>query len=135
MTDALDKTLWIDLLGKKFAQFGRGPEEYDCYGLVMEIFRRRGIIIPDVKYGQSVEDKNSAFVANEKGGWYRCAMRPGAALAFRTAGYIQHCGVCIDYERFIHASENHGAVLVGHLSRGFPRHNKLLAGVYDHVER
>lgn len=133
MTNALDQSLWVDLLGKKFGTYGRGPEKYDCFGLVMEIFRRRGIIVPDVKYGDEVEAKHAAFSANKDTGWFRCAMRPGAALAFRTGGYIQHCGVAIDHERFIHASENHGCVLVGHLSRGFPRHIKSLAGVYDYV--
>jgi cell wall-associated NlpC family hydrolase len=36
-----------DLIGKKFNYGGRGPMEYDCYGLVMEIYRRSGIYLPD----------------------------------------------------------------------------------------
>ncbi len=36
-----------DLLGKSFQYGGRGPLEYDCYGLVMEIYKRRGVSLPD----------------------------------------------------------------------------------------
>jgi cell wall-associated NlpC family hydrolase len=36
-----------DLIGKSFQYGGRGPFEYDCYGLVMEIYKRRGMELPD----------------------------------------------------------------------------------------
>jgi cell wall-associated NlpC family hydrolase len=44
---------YVDLLGKEFFYGGRGPDRFDCYGLVREIYRRRGIELPDV---QSVTD-------------------------------------------------------------------------------
>ena len=41
------KLKYEDLLGKKFKYNGRGPDEYDCYGLVKEIYNRLGIELPE----------------------------------------------------------------------------------------
>lgn len=46
---------YIDLLGKRFEYGGRGPDAYDCYGLYMEIQRRRGVIVPDVNSPSEAE--------------------------------------------------------------------------------
>lgn len=37
-----------DLIGKKYLHNGRGPEAYDCYGLVIEIARRMGKTVKDI---------------------------------------------------------------------------------------
>ena len=44
---------YTDLLGKPFKYGGRGPLEYDCYGLCMEIYKRLGRELPD--YGSAVQ--------------------------------------------------------------------------------
>lgn len=41
------KILYSDLVCKPYADFGRGPEAYDCYGVVIEVFRRAGHEFPD----------------------------------------------------------------------------------------
>lgn len=38
---------YTDLLGAEFAFGGRGPDRFDCYGLVREIYSRRGILLPE----------------------------------------------------------------------------------------
>jgi cell wall-associated NlpC family hydrolase len=38
---------YIDLLAAPFAWGGRGPQTFDCYGLCMELYKRRGIILPE----------------------------------------------------------------------------------------
>ncbi len=45
---------YSDLIGKDFKCGGRGPLEYDCYGLAMEIYRRLGIELPDFGSSPSV---------------------------------------------------------------------------------
>ena len=42
-----------DLIGKPFRFGGRGPLEYDCYGLCIEVYRRKGIALPD--YGSAIQ--------------------------------------------------------------------------------
>ncbi len=44
---------YADLIGKGFKYGGRGPLEYDCYGLAMEIYRRLGIELPE--FGSAIQ--------------------------------------------------------------------------------
>jgi len=37
-----------DLLGKSYKAHGRGPDAYDCYGLVIEVEKRLGHTMPDL---------------------------------------------------------------------------------------
>ena len=39
---------WVsEYIGKKYEFGGRGPDAFDCWGLVMDVFKRRGIDLPD----------------------------------------------------------------------------------------
>ena len=42
----LPYALWHDLLGKPFRDGGRGPHEFDCVGLLLELQRRLGHAVP-----------------------------------------------------------------------------------------
>lgn len=129
----LDRSLWIDLLGIPFKQFGRDLKGLDCFGLVMTIYKRRGIIVPDIKYGNTDADRNQAITSPKNlQGWVNTELSPGVAVALRRNGLVQHCGVCIDEDRFIHASEDHEAVMVAKFSRNNNFHKKLVAGFYDY---
>lgn len=129
----LDRGLWIDLIGVPFKQFGRDIKGIDCFGLVMLIYKRRGIIVPDIKYGDTDEERNQAITSPKNlEGWSKVDLSPGVAVALKRNGLVQHCGVCIDHDRFIHASEDHSSVVVGHFSRNGNFHKKLIAGFYDY---
>jgi len=41
--------MFSDLLHAKFKLNARGPKEYDCYGLYLEVNKRIGKIVPDVE--------------------------------------------------------------------------------------
>ena len=132
---ALDPALWLDLVGKPVVFHGRGPDTYDCYGLVLEIYKRRGIVMPDLVYPNS-EAAHATLFANgiATWGWKPCEMRPGATLAFRRGNAVQHVGVAIDSDRFIHATEDFGQVVVSKLSSRFPiPFQNRLQGVYDYA--
>lgn len=44
-------TDYTDLVGIKYKPHGRSKEEgFDCYGIVIEVLRRNGIVFPDVYY-------------------------------------------------------------------------------------
>ena len=36
-----------DLIGRRYELGARGPERYDCWGLLVEIFRRAGVTLPE----------------------------------------------------------------------------------------
>ncbi len=39
--------IYSDLLGKEFRYGGRGPDAYDCYGLMIELRKRAGLYVPE----------------------------------------------------------------------------------------
>ena len=107
--------MFDDLIGKPWKFGSRGPYEYDCWGLAMEVCRRLGIEIPDFAAGcpyaqreidgvrRSFED-NFTPVGNPV---------PGDIVAFRypTPMYVGHMGVIVGDPHFLHMRENTGAVM------------------------
>ncbi len=93
-----------DFVGKDFAWGGRGPDTYDCYGLVKAVQAARGIELPEYA---SVSDKalihqlvmaeRELFVPLERPEPW-CVV----ALAIHPR-FVSHVGVVIDdSRRFIH---------------------------------
>lgn len=96
-----------DLIGTPFKMFGRTKEGLDCYGLVIEVEKRFGKIIPDFMFDckefQRVE--NSIPHINVKKSDY---IAEGMILQFRTFDGRLHVGVALDKKTFIHATETQG---------------------------
>lgn len=128
----LDPIFWREFVGLSFKFRGRGPDSYDCYGLLMAVYAKRGIIIPDVLYGSSTEEVNDALVAHGNiKGWHPAECAPGIGVMFRRiSGAASHVGVMIDDDEFIHATEDLGQVALSRLSRGY---SKRVIGFYDYV--
>jgi len=101
-----------DLLGKKFEYGGRGPDVYDCWGLLMELYRRRGIVIPD--YESPTDWKEiAAMIGQEIVAWTECKEEPGATVLMRMASEPHHVGMYLGMGRFIHIHQNrNGGVCV-----------------------
>jgi cell wall-associated NlpC family hydrolase len=121
MTD-LAPRFWADLIGLPFRPLARGPEAYDCWGVFLEIFRRRGIVIPDWTYPDDEGAHADALLAGlARGGWRETEVSPGVGLLFRSRQSLlpQHVGVAIDGDRFVHATVDRGQVCIERLSRGF----------------
>lgn len=99
---------YADLIGKPFAHGGRGPESYDCYGLVREMFRRAGIETPSY-LGQD-EDKLAMIriLANIQK-WKRIEAREGAMVLLRLPDTL-HVGYIMPYGRMIHTWDRSGGV-------------------------
>lgn len=51
-----------DLMGKPYAENGRGPGSYDCNGLFCEIARRLGRYLPQYDTPETDDEKNELFV-------------------------------------------------------------------------
>lgn len=117
---------YSDLIGAPFAYGGRGPKEYDCYGLLIEIYRRSGIRVPD---HASSDDRSliEQWVNEELRLWEECDPFRGAAMLVRVQGLLCHVGICLGNDRFLHTWEGTGGVCVERLSlwgrrvRGFYR--------------
>lgn len=101
-----------DLIGKPFERGGRGPDAYDCFGLVMELMRRDGAAaIPDYPAPPDLSDVEKV-VKEVIGDWKECEPRPGCVILFRIKGYGCHVGYLLDRRRFVHTWEgSHGVTI------------------------
>lgn len=100
----VDSEVLLDLIGKPFQWGGRGPEAYDCYGLVLEVYRRKGYKLPDF---QSPEDRRRVLglVDDAKPSFIEVSPEPGAIVLMNLEPYGAHVGLLLPYGRLIHASE------------------------------
>jgi cell wall-associated NlpC family hydrolase len=97
-----------DLIGKPFKRGGRGPESYDCAGLVVEVLRRRNISlsIPDTPVIEHLQALSMARILRAR--WVDVEQPlPGCVVFFRP----DHVGVILDRWRFIHADQACGVCI------------------------
>jgi murein DD-endopeptidase len=93
-----------DLLEREYEHGGRGPDKYDCYGLAIEIYRRRGISLPEV---HEINDRELIHAKIDH--YASCFVKidnpvPFCIVTFMiVAPYTTHIGVVLsDTYRFIH---------------------------------
>lgn len=123
-------TCLADLIGVEFEYGGRGPEAYDCWGLVMECSRRwSGLELPDYRSSSS-PDRNAVVMAQEAERLWRRLDRPvpGSVIIMRVKGFGAHVGFVHTKTRFLHALENFG-VLEGRLAQ----YHRQIIGAYEYV--
>lgn len=100
-----------DLIGVPFEYGGRGPDTFDCYGLVMEIHRRKGIELPDY-LSPSVQEEIAAIFSTQVVRWEEVPRAPGTVVVLRVGDLFSHCGYMLDNERMIHAWRATGGVMI-----------------------
>lgn len=124
---------YADLVGKPFMWGGRGPEHYDCYGLLMEMFARAG---KPIRQFSSTSDLIAIANMMESHGstWVETACAPGVCVAFKMpvkqgdkwVRRITHVGFMVSNDRMIHTWEQSGGVVRERLDIWRPR----IAGFY-----
>lgn len=118
-----------DLIGTPFDYGGRGPDAYDCYGLLMELMKKDGITIADFR-----STDNISVIAKMMGEniylWRRCEKKPGCGILFRIKGLGAHVGYLLDDgTSFVHTWEGSGGVLIESLADWEHR----IMGFYEYV--
>jgi cell wall-associated NlpC family hydrolase len=100
-----------DLIGKPFADGGRGPDAFDCWGLAQEVYRRFGVCLPDYR-----------IPAFNKAGIFNCYQAvksnyievsgnlPVPCLVFLrfNSPVGNHVGIYLGDGKFIHARQKTG---------------------------
>lgn len=117
-----------DLIGVPFAYGGRGPDRFDCYGLLRHLYRADGIELPDY-LSPSDGPRIAALMMGELRLWERLE-KPlaGAALLIRVPRGM-HCGYYLGNDEFVHTWEASGGVLI---ERGSIWQNRIM-GYYRYV--
>ena len=97
-----------DLLGKPYKTHGRGPDGYDCYGLVIEVERRLGRNLPDLyKIFEKKSDVRNVTLSTEATGLTKTDTPSfGDIIVFRKKGRADHVAVYLKNGDFIHCDCN-----------------------------
>jgi cell wall-associated NlpC family hydrolase len=118
---------WVDLIGKPFRWGARGPDAFDCYGLVVEMNRRAGHAVPPYVSPTDSQDIARLITGEAITRWMPCKPRPGALITFRIGRHVSHVGYLLPRERFIHCWERTGGVTVERLDEW----ERRIAGYYE----
>jgi len=103
-------------LGHRYVWGAEGPNTFDCSGFTQYVYRKsRGVRLPRVSRKQAYYGK---YVT-------RSQLRPGDLIFFDTShrrrGYVNHVGIYIGNNMFIHASSARHRVVITSLNRPFYR--------------
>jgi cell wall-associated NlpC family hydrolase len=108
--------LVTDLVGVPFIDGGRGPEGYDCWGLVCEVFKREGITLKD--YNLCCHDSEGfySFFKEELPQWTRhehpnIPSPSVVAIRFNHPVFVNHVGAYIGDGKFLHTREKIGVCI------------------------
>lgn len=110
---SLPPRILSDLIGVPYRLDGRGPSEYDCAGLFVEVQRRLGILMQIPATPLTVERQAHTMLHILRREWCEVLRpRPGACVFFPQE---LHVGTVIDGSRFLHTSEELGYAHIDHL--------------------
>lgn len=132
---------YADLIGVPFVEGGRTREGLDCWGVVLELYRREGIVLKDpfacetqASVKQTQRENAEVWIARHFDQWRRVSDPAwGRVAAFRDVdGAAVHVGVLVEPGKFVHALKKSG-VVVGKLDRA-PWCDNLM-GIYAYCPR
>lgn len=93
-----------EFVGLPFAERGRGPEAFDCLGLLIEVQRRvfgRTIADPACTFAGGLRPENRAVLEGQV--VEVTDPKAGDALLFREAGRALHVGIVVDHRSMLHS--------------------------------
>ena len=104
-----------DLIGKPYKTGGRGPANYDCWGICMAAASRAGIDLPDIDVPDGDELKGKAIAEQKQNNFRKIgAARPYSIALFRIidddSQIKWHVGLVLENCRnFLHTTGKMGA--------------------------
>lgn len=102
-------------LGISYIYGGASPRGFDCSGFTKYVFSKIGINLPHQAKRQM--EKGTAIQS-------KAELLPGDLVFFKTKGssIVNHVGIYLGDNRFIHASSGYGAVRISPLDSGYYYH-------------
>jgi cell wall-associated NlpC family hydrolase len=100
-------------LGKRYVWGATGPRTFDCSGFTSYVCKKSGVCVPRTSLKQSRTGKR----VNRK------QLKPGDLVFFDTSkrrrGYVNHVGIYLGNNKFIHASSAKHKVIITSLEKPF----------------
>jgi len=113
--DKIDNIDYLDLLHCKFTYKGTTKEEgFDCFTLVIEMGKRRGIKVPNInRINIKLDQTPLLFEKQENHDLFKEVQRAKDTLVLlkNPFGAIGHVGYMLDRNHFIHMSTDEGCVV------------------------
>lgn len=105
MSTALAPRLYADLIGKPFVDGARGPDAFDCWGLLQCVLRRMGHEPTDFPSNPALL---RPALHDEWQPLDPCEVRAGDGILLRSLNprYEWHVGMVVDLGRMLHARES-----------------------------
>lgn len=123
----LDHRLYADLIGTPFRDGARGPDAFDCWGLLQAVLRRMGHFPTDFPSDpallfQAITDEWQHIE-------HAAQVHPGDGILLRSTNpkYQWHVGVVIAPGHFLHAREAANVCVERYDS---PAYRRRIAGFY-----
>lgn len=99
-----------EYIGLPYQDGARGPEAFDCWGLVRHVLAREfHVKLPAYEYGATASERQAVITALRP--QYREVPPMPGAIALCSVAGRPHVGVCIDADHVLHAREGTGSVL------------------------
>jgi cell wall-associated NlpC family hydrolase len=114
-----------DLIGKPFQYGGRGPDSFDCYGLVREMSARQGLTLPDY-VTPNTELGIAMLLSNEQRLWEEAPRQACSVVAIRVGRLVSHVGFMISEFEMLHVWKHGGGVCVERMDEW----ERRIAGFY-----
>lgn len=124
-----------DLIGKPYKNNARGPNAFDCWGLVLEVMRRAGVYIPDIEVPADEIQKGKIVSVQKRDNFIRLnGPEPFCLVLFRITDDKSkikwHVGVVLENCcRFIHTTGKMGVNISG---LGEPVWRLFIEGFYKY---
>ena len=100
-------------LGKRYVWGATGPYTFDCSGFTSYVCKKSGVCVPRTSIDQSKTGKRIS----------RHNLKPGDLVFFDTSkrhrGYVNHVGIYLGHNKFIHASSAQKKVIITSLEKPF----------------
>lgn len=130
MPDAITLPTYSDLIGKPFKLGGRGPDSFDCYGLVQEVYKRANTTIPDYLRPEHLAAAHEV-VEHGVREWEAVPQMVGSVAVIRIVGRAAaHVGIVLPYSQMLHVWERSGGVCREPLSSW----ERRIVGFYRYIK-
>lgn len=132
--------IWVaDYIGLEFADNGRGPDKFDCWGLLRKLYADRyGIEIPDFsdRYTNTGDAQGIAKIYDEHHSqWHKLGPgeeKEGDVIMLRLGTLPRHVGMVVAPGIMLHTEDGKDSVVERYDSQVWK--NRTI-GIYRHRER
>ena len=107
---------YSDYIGLPFEYGARGPDCFDCYGLVMELYYQdHGIKLKEIKSSSNIKEI-AMLMSADLILWKKAKNQRGSVVLLNVCGLASHVGYAIGNDKFIHTWERSGGVVIEKMS-------------------